>query len=119
MIGQTISHYRIIDKLGSGGMGVVFEAEDVRLGRRVALKLLHEKLAREPRAIQRFEREARAASSLNHPGICTIYEVEEHNQQPVIVVELLQGESLKQRIGKGPVSADEVLNYGIQICDES
>jgi len=101
LVGQTISHYRILSKLGSGGMGVVYEAEDVRLGRRVALKLLPEHLVREQKALQRFKREARAASSLNHPGICTIYEVEELEHQPIIVMELLEGESLKDRIRKG------------------
>jgi TolB-like protein/DNA-binding winged helix-turn-helix (wHTH) protein/Flp pilus assembly protein TadD len=117
LIGQTISHYRILSKLGSGGMGVVYEAEDIRLGRRVALKLLPEKLACDQRSLQRFEREARAASSLNHPNICTIYEVEEHDRQPVIVMELLEGESLKQRVREGPISTDELLDFGIQTCD--
>src|ERR1700676_3709934 len=117
MIGQTISHYRIVGKLGSGGMGVVYEAEDIRLGRRVALKFLPENLARDQRALQRFEREARAASSLNHPNICTIYEVEEHERQPVIVMELLEGESLKQRIRDGPISTEELLDFGIQTSE--
>jgi TolB-like protein/DNA-binding winged helix-turn-helix (wHTH) protein/Tfp pilus assembly protein PilF len=117
LVGQTISHYRILSKLGSGGMGVVYEAEDVRLGRRVALKLLPEHLIRDPKALQRFEREARAASSLNHPGICTIYEVEEQEHQPVIVMELLAGESLKDHIRKGPITVEELLDISIQVSD--
>jgi serine/threonine protein kinase/Flp pilus assembly protein TadD len=117
LIGKEISHYRILSKLGSGGMGMVYEAEDIRLGRRVALKFLPENLVRDQRALQRFEREARSASSLNHPGICTIYEVEEHNHQPVIVMELLEGESLKQRLRKGPIPVDELLDIGIQASD--
>ncbi len=117
LLDAEISHYRILSKLGSGGMGVVYEAEDIRLGRRVALKFLPEKLASDPRALQRFEREARAASSLNHQNICTIYEVEEHDHQPVIVMELLEGESLKQRIREGPIPFDELLDFGIQTSD--
>jgi predicted ATPase/serine/threonine protein kinase len=117
VLGQTISHYRILRKLGSGGMGVVYEAEDIRLGRRVALKFLPESLAHDQRALQRLEREARAASSLNHPNICTIYEVEEHDHQPVIVMELLEGASLKQRIGEGPISTAELVDFGIQTSD--
>jgi len=117
VLGQTISHYFVLRKLGSGGMGVVYEAEDIRLGRRVALKFLPENLAHDKRALQRFEREARAASSLNHPNICTIYEVEEHDHQPVIVMELLEGESLKQRIREGPISTAQLLDFGIQISD--
>jgi serine/threonine protein kinase/tetratricopeptide (TPR) repeat protein len=116
-VGRTISHYRVIGKLGAGGMGVVYEAEDIRLKRRVALKFLPDNLAHDPRALQRFKREANAASSLNHPSICTIYEVEEQDGQPVIVMELLEGESLKERIRKGPVPADELLDLGIQTSD--
>jgi predicted ATPase len=98
-------------------MGVVYEAKDIRLGRRVALKFLPEKLVCDERALRRFEREARAASSLNHSNICTIYEVEEHDHQPVIVMELLEGVSLKQRIREGPISTDELLDFGIQTSD--
>jgi serine/threonine protein kinase/tetratricopeptide (TPR) repeat protein len=116
-IGRTISHYRVIRKLGAGGMGVVYEAEDIRLNRRVALKFLPENLTHDPRALQRFKREAYAASSLNHASICTIYEVEEQDGQPVIVMELLEGESLKERIHKGPVSLEELLDLGIQTSD--
>jgi len=116
-IGRTISHYRVIGKLGAGGMGVVYEAEDIRLKRRVALKFLPDNLAHNLTALQRFKREAYAASSLNHPGICTIYEVEQQDGQPVIVMELLEGESLKERIGKGPVPTDELLDLGIQTSD--
>jgi TolB-like protein/Flp pilus assembly protein TadD len=117
LAGKTISHYKVLAKLGGGGMGVVYEAEDIRLGRRVALKFLPEKLAGDERSLQRFQREARAASSLNHPNICTIYEVEEHDHHPVIVMELLEGKSLKQRISEGPISTDELLDFGIQTSD--
>lgn len=117
MIGETISHYRIVDELGSGGMGVVFKAEDVRLHRFVALKFLPENLCKDRKAVQRFERESRSISSLNHPNICTIYEVEEHQTQPVIVMELLQGENLKDRIRKGPIPTTEVIDLGIQVAD--
>jgi len=117
LIGKQISHYRILSELGSGGMGVVYQAEDIRLGRRVALKFLPEKLAGDQRALTRFEREARAASSLNHPNICTIYEVEEHDHQPVIVMELLEGTSLKRRIEEAPISIEELLDLAIQTSD--
>jgi serine/threonine protein kinase/tetratricopeptide (TPR) repeat protein len=115
--GQTFSHYHVLRELGSGGMGVVYEAVDVRLRRRVALKFLPEDLASDSTALQRFEREARAASSLNHPSICTIYEVEEFDRQPVIVMELLEGKTLKERIGDGPVCNQELLEFGIQLSD--
>jgi predicted ATPase/serine/threonine protein kinase len=117
ILGRTISHYRVLGKLGSGGMGVVYEAEDMRLGRRVALKFLPESLWHDERTLQRFEREARVASSLNHPNICTIYEVEEYDRQPVIVMELLEGKSLKERIREGRISIDELLDFGIQTSD--
>jgi predicted ATPase len=117
VLGRTISHYRVLGKLGSGGMGVVYEAEDLRLGRRVALKFLPGSLAHDQRTLQRFEREARVASSLNHPNICTIYEVEEYDHQPVIVMELLEGKSLKERIREGPISTDELLDFGIQASE--
>jgi predicted ATPase/serine/threonine protein kinase len=117
LIGKVISHYRILSELGAGGMGVVYEAEDTRLGRRVALKFLPEELVRDQKALQRFEREARLASSLNHPNICTVYEVEEHDHRPVIVMELLDGESLKERIRERSISTGELLDFAIQASD--
>src|SRR5215471_11614748 len=116
-IGESVAHYRILRALGSGGMGIVFEAEDLRLRRHVALKFLNDRLARDPRARQRLEREARAASSLNHPNICSIYGVEEHQGQPVIVMELLQGESLNEMIHRGPLSVDDVRKTAIQAAE--
>src|SRR5580698_337166 len=117
LIGQTISHYRIVEKLGSGGMGVVYKAEDIRLHRFVALKFPSDEIAPDPQALSRFQREAEAASALNHANICTIYEVEEHNGRPVIVMELLEGESLKQRIRDRPVPTGELLDFGIQTSE--
>jgi eukaryotic-like serine/threonine-protein kinase len=117
MIGETISHYRILDPLGSGGMGQVFRAEDTRLGRQVALKFLSADLARDPAALERFQREARAASSLNHPAICTIYDVGEHNGRPYLVMEVLEGQTLRERIGGRPMATDALLDFGSQIAD--
>ncbi len=117
MIGQTISHYRILGKLGGGGMGVVYEAEDTRLGRHVAIKFLPDNLTGDSKAMERFEREARASSLLNHPSICTIFEVEDYHGHPFIVMEKLEGESLKQRIRGKPMDLDEMLDVAIHVAD--
>ncbi len=117
LLGQTVSHYRVVERLGAGGMGVVYKAEDTQLHRFVALKFLLPDGAQDARALGRFQREARAASGLNHPNICTIYAVEEHDGQPVIVMELLEGDSLKQRIHVRGMPCDEVVEFAIQMAD--
>src|SRR6478672_8889478 len=117
MIGETVTHYRILDRLGEGGMGVVYRAEDTRLGRQVAVKFLSSKLSQDQSAVDRFQREARAASSLNHPHICALYDIGRHGDLPFMVMELLDGTTLRRRVGGLALSIDTLLELAVQTTE--
>jgi serine/threonine protein kinase len=117
MIGQTVSHYKILEKLGSGGMGQVYLADDLNLGRKVAIKFLSEHLTKDKENVERFEREAKAAATLNHPNIVTVYDIAEDDNQTFIVMEYISGESLRDKINRGILNLNEIINLCHQICD--
>src|SRR5256884_3142299 len=117
MIGQTFSHYRVLDKLGTGGMGIVYKAQDLRLERYVALKFLPDNLSNDAQALERFRREALAASALNHANICTVHDIGEQDGRPFLAMEFIDGETMRRHVNNKPLPVEELLNFGIQIAD--